>query len=202
VSCAIELLIVRFRTLGVAARWDAGFATAAAQIRTVLAAVEAFVAGDHTIMQVGREFRSRGVITDIASGEHQFSSQAQQRIADRMNFGVQAAAGAPYGLPGPVLATVSVLVDFAMSAVFKDNFSILAEQQPLVEPIEETAEGEAIEILVDRNPVSEFIGQRPPRTPVAQQIPKGIEVVIECRSPAACRYNVIVRTTPDVTLIF
>ena len=199
---AVEFFVVRFRTLGVAARRDAGFATAAAQIRTMLAAVEAFVAGDHTIMQVGRESRSRSVIADIASGEHQFSSQAQQRIADRVNFGVQAAAGSPYGLPGPVFTTVGVLVDFAMGAVFKDDFSILAEQQPLGEPIEETAEGEASEILIDRNPVSEFLGQRPPRTSVAQQIPKGIEVIIECRPPAACRYNVIVRTTPDVTLIF
>ena len=71
-----------------------------------------------------------------------------------------------------------------------------------MEPVEEPAFGEAVEILEDGKPVSKDIGQRTPRAPVAQQVPQGVEMLVERSASSACRHNVVVSGAPLLALIF
>ena len=119
-----------------------------------------------------------------------------------MDLRVESAAGAAHSLRRTVFGAVGMLVDLAVCAVFKNNFGIPSQQQLLVEPVKECVQREPVEVLVDGNPVSEFIRQGAPRTPVAQEIPQGVEVFVEGRSPPACRHNVVVSGAPLLNLIF
>lgn len=201
-ACPIKRFIVRLRGLGIFARRNARFAASAAQIGAVLAAVVSFVSSDHAVVQLCSELRSGCVIADVSARKDQFSGEAKQRVTHGMDFGIEPAARATHGLLCAVFGSVGMLMDFAVRAVLKDNFRLFSEQQLFMEPVEEPAFGEAVEILEDGKPVSKDIGQRTPRAPVAQQVPQGVEMLVESSASSPCRHNVVVSGAPLLALIF
>ena len=104
----------------------------------MLTILEAFVTRYDTVLQMGGEQRSRGVITNITWGKHQLARKAEQRIANGMNLCIEATARTAHGLLRTVFGPVGVLVYFAVSAVLEHNLGVFSEQQFLVKPIEES----------------------------------------------------------------
>lgn len=74
------------------------------------------------------------MIADVSARKDQFSGEAKQRITHGMDFGIEPAARAAHGLLCAVFGSVGMLMDFAMRAVFKDDFRPFSERNRLSNP--------------------------------------------------------------------
>ena len=95
-----------------------------------------------------------------------------------------------------------MLMDFVVSAIVEHGLGVISTDQALFQKTKEPRAGEAVEVLKDGPPFTEFGRQSPPSWTIEHHIPKGIQVLIHGDRPAACRYNVVVSTSEFFNLIF
>ena len=97
---------------------------------------------------------------------------------------------------------VGMLMDFVLSAVVEHGLGFISTDQALFQETEEPRVGEAVEVLKDGPPFTEFGRQGPPCGTVEHHIPKGVEVLVHGDRPTTCRHNVVASNLEFLDLIF
>jgi hypothetical protein len=168
----------------------------------MLFAVESLIADNCAVLKIFHEQRRGRMIAHLAACEDKFRREPQQSITDGVDLGIEAASGAPDGLILPAFRAVGMLMNFAVGAVFEDSFGTIAYHKPFMEPIEETIEREAIEVLIYGKPTAEYIRKPAPRTAINHDVPQSVKMLVERCNATACMDNVVVSVAPFFALIF
>ncbi len=119
-----------------------------------------------------------------------------------MNFRIESSPRLANGLIFRGSRAIGVLMDLAMRAVHENGFGGVAGNQQILKELEIAILGEPVEKLMDGRPRAEFRRQSPPRAAIAEQIPKGIKVLIGGSCPATRMYEVVASNSEFLDLIF